>query len=200
MNKMRVFFIKLFNKGCRVRNDFYSFVIRFFFPHCPSNVKFEKNSYICGHKYISIGSLCRFQQGLYLTAWDSYKGKCYSPSILFGSNCSIGAYNHITCINQILIGENFLSGKWVTISDNSHGAFDETELQKSPQNRDIMSKGPVIIGKNVWVGDKSTILSGVKIGDGVIVAANSVVTNDVPSYCMVAGTPARIIKKIEIKL
>lgn len=62
------------------------------------------------------------------------------------------------------------------------------------QNIDAKSKGQTIIGNDVWLGYHSTILSGVKIGDGAIIAGMSVVTKDVPSYAIVAGNPARIIK------
>jgi acetyltransferase-like isoleucine patch superfamily enzyme len=54
---------------------------------------------------------------------------------------------------------------------------------------------PVIVGNDVWVGAGSFILRGVTIGDGAVVAANSVVTEDVPPYTIVAGSPARAIKK-----
>ena len=67
-------------------------------------------------------------------------------------------------------------------------------MLEKPFERKIISKGPVIIGDNVWIGDKVTILSGVRIGNGVVVAANSVVTKDVPEYCVVAGNPARVIR------
>lgn len=63
-----------------------------------------------------------------------------------------------------------------------------------PLERRMVSKGSVVIGNNVWIGDKVTILAGVRIGDGVIVAANSVVTKDIPDYCVVGGNPARILK------
>lgn len=66
-----------------------------------------------------------------------------------------------------------------------------------PLFRPLFSKGPVIIGKNVWIGDKATILPGVTIGDGSIIGANSVVTKDVPAYSVVAGNPAKIIKTIK---
>lgn len=56
------------------------------------------------------------------------------------------------------------------------------------------SKGDVIIGNDVWIGMNATILSGVTIGDGAIVAAHAVVTKDVPPYAIVAGNPARIVK------
>ena len=89
-----------------------------------------------------------------------------------------------------------LTGKWVTITDNSHGNVTVENLILPPANREVLSKGKVKIGKNVWIGDKASIMPGVKIGDGVIVGANSVVTKDIPSYCLVAGNPARIIKKL----
>ena len=63
-----------------------------------------------------------------------------------------------------------------------------------PQKRELSSKGIIKIGDNVWIGDKATILSNVSIGDGSIVAANSVVTKNVPPYSVVAGNPARVIK------
>ena len=66
-----------------------------------------------------------------------------------------------------------------------------------PQKRPLYSKGAVFIGDNVWIGDKATILPGVKIGEGAVVAANAVVTKDVPAYSMVAGNPAKVIKQIK---
>lgn len=55
-------------------------------------------------------------------------------------------------------------------------------------------KGPVKIGDNVWIGDRATILSGVTIGEGAIIAANAVLTHDVPAYTVVGGVPAKVIK------
>ena len=52
----------------------------------------------------------------------------------------------------------------------------------------------VIIGNNVWIGEKATILPGVHIGDSVVIAANSVVTKDIPSFSVAEGVPAQIIK------
>ncbi|MBC8076121.1 MAG: hypothetical protein H7Y32_08620 [Chloroflexales bacterium] len=56
---------------------------------------------------------------------------------------------------------------------------------------------PVVIGRNVWVGAKATILQGVTIGDGAVVAAGAVVTRDVAAYTLVAGVPARPIRALE---
>lgn len=63
-------------------------------------------------------------------------------------------------------------------------------------NRPLYSRGPVIIGDNVWIGDKATILPGVTVGEGAVIAANAVITKDVPAFSMVAGNPAIIIKQI----
>ena len=64
----------------------------------------------------------------------------------------------------------------------------------TPQNDDLPFKGDTVVGNDVWIGYKSTIMPGVMIGDGAIVAAGSVVVNDVPAYSIVGGNPARIIK------
>ena len=61
-------------------------------------------------------------------------------------------------------------------------------------NNDLVSKGPITIGNDVWIGAHAVILSGVNIGDGTIVAANAVVSKNVPAYSIVAGNPATVIK------
>jgi len=154
---------------------------------------------------ITLGDDVSFGENTFLTAWDSYTCKIngeiatqhFKPSIVIGSNCHFGYNNHITAINSITIGDNLLTGKWVTITDNSHGQFVAEQLGMEPSLRPLFSKGPVVIGNNVWIGDKATILPGVHIGDGAIIAANAVVVKDVPEYSMVAGNPSRIVKKIQ---
>ena len=87
-----------------------------------------------------------------------------------------------------------MTGRYVYISDNSHGSTDAELLDIHPLKRPIVIKGSVRIGNNVWLGERVTVLSGVSIGDGAIVAANSVVTHDIPAYALAAGSPARVIK------
>lgn len=164
------------------------------FNKCAPSVRIEHLGLLKGAQYISIGENSDIQQYTYLTAWDQCGDISFTPEISIGSDCHIGAFNHITCVNKIVIGDGFVSGKWVTITDNSHGDTDYKTLQMPVSKRSIVSKGPVIIGKNVWIGDKVTILPGVTIGDGAVIGANSVVTKNVPAYCVVGGNPARILK------
>ena len=155
---------------------------------------FGKDICVKGGKYIGFGNNVSFGNHCIITAWDNYAGDMLTPKIEIGNNCCFGEYNHITSTNHIVIGDGVLTGRWVTITDNSHGKTDYASMCEIPVNRKIYSKGPVIIGKNVWIGDKATILPGVIIGDGVVIAANAVVTKSVPSFTVVGGNPARILK------
>lgn len=168
--------------------------IRSAFKSCHQTVRFGKFDILEGMSFISIDECTGFGDGLTLTAWKEFNGQIFDPEITIGSNCWFGLYNHISAINKISIGNGCLTGKWVTIVDNDHGRTDFDSLKQMPVRRELVSKGPVVIGNNVWIGDKATILSGVTIGDGAVVAANSVVTKDVPAYSVVGGNPAKVIK------
>lgn len=186
------------------------------FRDCDITVRFGRIGALKGPQYISIGKNTGFGDWIYLTAWDTYypisnkvtydgiieqpqkNGKYIqhlTPELTIGEKCSFGAFNHITCTNRVQIGNGVLTGKWITITDNSHGATDFDSLCIMPSQRPVVSKGPVVIEDNVWIGDKATILPGVHIGEGAVIAANTVVTKEVPPYCVVGGNPARIIKQ-----
>ena len=64
----------------------------------------------------------------------------------------------------------------------------------APEDRQVISKGEVVIGNNVWIGNNVCVMPGVHIGDGAIIGANSIVTKDIPSMCVAAGIPAKIIR------
>lgn len=148
-----------------------------------------------GAEYISIGKGTVIGRHSILTAWETQKNEM-SPSIYIGKNTNINDYNHISAINRITIGDDVLTGRYVLISDNSHGQFLSSQLNDNPLSRPLYSKGPIVIGNNVWIGEHVCILGGVTIGDGCVIAANSVVTRDVPPYCLVAGVPAVIKKQV----
>lgn len=117
-----------------------------------------------------------------------------TPSLTIGDNCEIGECTHITCANGITIGNNLLTGRRCTITDNSHGSSTLEDMHLPPLSRKIVSKGEVNIGNNVWLGDNVVVLPGVSIGDGAIIGASSVVSKDIPAYAVACGIPAKVIK------
>lgn len=175
------------NLGAKI----YTQIIKHFFA-C-----FGKSSYIFplsvslkGLDRITIGSHVSFGEGLQLTTWEQ-------GTIRIDDGCTIRANCHITAANQIIIGKNLLTGTNVLITDNSHGSFVREQLDIHPEERPLISKGPVTIGNNVWLGNNVCVMPGVTIGDGAIIGANSVVTHDVPTYSMAAGIPAQVIKSVK---
>lgn len=155
---------------------------------------FGKNSIIFGREFMSFGGNNAFGHDFMISTWKIDGNK--APQIVIGDRCDFGYYNHITCCNKIIIGNGVLTGMHVIISDNNHGMIDVRETTIRPIERPLTSKGEVIIGNNVWIGDKVSILAGVHIGDGAIIAANAVVTKDVPAKTVVGGVPAKVLKEI----
>ena len=150
-----------------------------------------------GQRRIKIGAHTVIGHHVILGCWERYgTEENFNPELIIGNHCSIGDYCHITAINRIIIGDGLLTGRFVYIGDNAHGGLSFEEALIPPVKRHLTSKGEIKIGRNVWIGDKVSIFGGITIGDNVIIGAGSIVTHDVPSNCMVAGMPAKIIKKI----
>ena len=194
--------IYTYQTSLRLRNYhdlIYTLWIRNFLGELPldSSISYPCSLQGGGAKNVFIGHHCGIQSHGILGCWVKYgDSQTFNPKIIIGNNCSIGEYNHITSCNKITIGNGLLTGRYVFIGDNSHGGLSWEESKVSPVFRKLTSKGEIVIGDNVWIGDKSTILGGVTIGDNVIVAANTVVTKNVPSNCIVAGSPARVVKSL----
>ena len=115
----------------------------------------------------------------------------------FGKNIHIGKFVFINagCSFQdqggITIGDGCLLGHNTVIATLNH--------DENPARRNDLIPAPVVIGNRVWIGSNATILPGVTIGDNAIVAAGAVVTKDVPPDTVVAGVPAKILRKIRGK-
>ena len=116
---------------------------------------------------------------------DFCKNNHLGQNIFINSGCKLQDQGRIYIDDDVLIGHN------VVIATLNHGM--------NPENRGDLHPKPVHIGKAVWIGSNSTILPGVTIGDGAIVAAGAVVSKDVPENTVVGGVPAKIIKKIEVE-
>jgi acetyltransferase-like isoleucine patch superfamily enzyme len=152
---------------------------------------------IKGGKCIEIGKHVSIGKNSILNAWEKHQNDTYNPSIIIGDNTHLGEGCHISAITKIIIGNNVLTGRRVSIIDNSHGESSLVDFTKPPSKRKLSSKGPIIIEDNVWIGDKATILSGITIGANSIIGANSVITKSVPANSIVGGVPGKIIKAIQ---
>lgn len=173
------------------------FLKRFFSSFGDNSVINPSFLMLVGPRNIHIGKNVYIGSRVQLTAWKNVGTQLFDPIIILGDNVSIGDDSHITSINKIVIGNGVLTGKKVLITDNAHGQFSDTDLKLKPLERKMYSKGPVVINDNVWIGEKASILAGVTIGKGSVVAANSVVTKDVPNFSLVAGCPAKVIKYLK---
>ena len=159
---------------------------------CP---KIHAPVYIKSGEYINIGKGFYAGPGLRIEAWDEYQGERFHPRILIGNNVCFNFRCHVGAINRIEIHDNVLIGSNVLITDHQHGEVGSDSLSSPPAERLLISKGPVIIQKNVWIGENVAIMPGVVIGEGAVVGANSVVTRDIPCHSVVAGIPAKVINR-----
>ena len=111
-----------------------------------------------------------------------------------GKNIKVGNYSGIgvncSVHGPLSIGDNVMMGPEVVILTHTH-RYDKLDVPMSEQGSEVR---PVEIGNDVWIGMRSIIMPGVKIGNGVIIGANAVVTKDVPDFSVVGGVPAKIIK------
>lgn len=113
-------------------------------------------------------------------------------SIKVSARCFIGQGTVIASDESVAIGNDCLIGEHVTIRDQNH-RIDYSDVPFALQG---MDSSPISIGDNVWIGAKATILPGVTIGSNSVIAANAVVSKDVPPWSVAGGVPARIIRHI----
>lgn len=168
--------------------------IYFQLAECKFPFLLKSPTYLMGGKYIKIGNNFHASYRFRMEAWDNYKNKKYNPSIIIGDNVSFSDNCHIGAINKIKIGNNVLIGSNVYITDHYHGSTRIADLEKHPLDRNLESKGSVIIDDDVWIGDGVSIMPNVTIGKSCIIGANSVVTKSFPEGSIIAGCPAKIIK------
>lgn len=115
----------------------------------------------------------------------------------------IGPNSVITAVNRVEIGKDTAIASGVTIIDNNTHPInpaDRRYMRHTPhhsleRHNRFSANAPIIIGENVWIGTKARIQKGVTIGDNAIIAANSVVTKNVPANAIAAGNPAKIVKE-----
>ena len=113
------------------------------------------------------------------------------PVVSIGSRCLIGRGSHIVGHWEIVIGDDIQTGPYVYVTDQNHSYEDPVE----PIGRQWPHEAAVRIGSGSWLGAHAIILPGAQIGQHVVVAAGSVVRGEVPDRCVVAGVPARVVRR-----
>lgn len=168
-----------------------------------SQLKKEGNEFVIGKdftifnpQFMQIGNSFSAGDRFRIEAWDKYHEQIFFPKIVIGNNVTFNSDIHIGCVNYIEIGDNCLFASRIYITDHHHGEPTSQMLKLAPNDRPLVSKGPVIIEKNVWIGEGVAIMPNVTIGENSIIGSNAVVTKNIPANCVAAGVPAKIIKII----
>lgn len=150
----------------------------------PWYVNISGNNIHIGRSFTAIGEAgARVEIGV----WGREEGQ---GRVEIGDGVLMSPGSRLSASDEITLGDGvmFAHGAYVTDSD-WHTIYDRTVRAEQPT--------PVHIGKNVWLGDHSTVLKGVTIGENSVVAARAVVTRDVPANVVVAGNPARVVKELD---
>jgi acetyltransferase-like isoleucine patch superfamily enzyme len=179
------------NKYCfsEILSTVYAFVLTKLFYHGARLIR--RPLYLRGkeslifERGLTTGHACRFD----------LKGEV--KTLIIGENCEMGDNMHIVAYEKVEIGRNVLIASKVFISDTNHGVYkgyNSSTPFEAPNERKLITL-PIIIGNNVWVGENAVILAGSVIGNGCIIGANAVVKGKFNDNCIIAGVPAKVIKK-----
>ena len=185
---------RIINKIRHIQNKSYSSLIKRGFFSVGKLFSVEYPARIIGGNYITIGNNFSSFGRLRLEAIDRHNGVDFQPSVIIGNGVSINTDCHIGCVNKIFIGDDVLIASRVFITDHFHGEVSKEQLKIKPSERIVNSPGPVIIEKNVWIGEGVVILPNVTIGENCIIGANAVVTKSFEANSIIAGVPANVIK------
>jgi acetyltransferase-like isoleucine patch superfamily enzyme len=178
----------------------FSLAVRGSFAKCGSGLDLHPSARLRGLKSIHVGSKFRAGKDLWLEAVLSHGDRSYAPQIRIGNNVALSDNVHIAATNLVVVGNFVLMGSRILVTDHGHGFYSgnkQTGPESIPNDRPLTRDQKVMIGDRVWIGDGAVILPGSRIGDGAVIGANAVVSGEVPIGAMVAGVPARIIKRFD---
>lgn len=142
------------------------------------------------------GKYCRFEI-------INNAGNYLVNKLVVGDNVQINDSVHIAVAENVTIGNDVLIASKVFISDHNHGNYSSDQLAHDhplslPHSRKIVSK-PIHIQNKVWIGEFVAILPGVTIGEGSIIGTMSVVSKNIPPYCIAVGSPAKVVKQYNFR-
>ena len=146
--------------------------------------------YIYGDLHLRFGAHCKLSAQTSLVAGHV----CASPTLTIGDHSNIGAGVVISVCEAVTIGAHVRVANGVLIADNPGHPINADERRTRPVRREQVK--PIVIHDDVWIGSHAIILPGVSIGPRAIVAAGAVVTTDVEADTVVAGNPARLVRRL----
>jgi len=160
----------------------YWLIFNYFYKEFHVSTLISPLAFIRNKGYLCIGKNCIIRFG------SSISGK----NVVLGNNVRLGTGSHIFSGEELVkLGNNVMIAPNVVIAGANHGM----EKNGVPMVfQPGTSKGPLIIGNDVWIGANSVIIGNVNIGDGAVIGAGSVVLDDVPSYAVMGGNPAKILR------
>ena len=120
-----------------------------------------------------------------------YSAEGEMPKIVIGEKCYIGYHNTFLAAADIVIGNEVLMASNILISSENHSTNPESD---TPYMDQPLKASPVQIGDGTWLGERVMVMSGVSIGKKCVIGGGSVVTRDIPDYCVAVGSPARVVK------
>jgi len=156
-------------------------------------------AYLRGLSCMTVGRDFSAGEGLWLEAITRYGEDRFTPHLVIGNHVRISHWSHIACTHSVTIGDHVLMGSKVTVIDHNHGLFGNSATSPAipPAQRPLDRDRFVKIGNNVWLGDGVVVCPGVTMGEGSVAGANAVVTADVAPFTLVAGVPARPIRRYD---
>lgn len=146
---------------------------------------------LSGESRIAIGDGVYVGAGSWLQTLPDGKSQAIALSIASGTSIAGGCV--LSAVHRVVLEESVLLARNVYISDHIH-KYSDTDKPVLAQGVDKVS--PVRIGKGAWLGQNVVVCPGVTVGQGAVVGANSVVTRDIPDFCVAVGAPARVVKEV----
>jgi acetyltransferase-like isoleucine patch superfamily enzyme len=145
---------------------------------------------------IAIGNRTRIGRDAILNPMTcDESGLAADGRIVIGDDVYIGPHSQIHACRGVRIGDGAVLSDYVYLNDASHGLDPRAGLIMA---QPIECRGEVVIGRHVFLGLRSVVFSGVELGDHCVVGANAVVTRSFPAHSMIAGAPARLIKRYDV--
>ena len=159
------------------------------FQNFGSGSRIEFPNWIKSPEFISIGRNVSLWRHARLSVVNP---EATGPVIRIGDGTAIHPHVHISAASSVDIGRNVLFAANCYITDHDHDWLDPND---PPRINKRVIVAPTSIGDYTWLGEKVSVLKGVRIGNHCVIGANSVVTSDIPPYSVAVGSPARVVRR-----